>query len=135
VKQTEVMIEVPFHDVDVMRVAWHGHYVKYFEIARCALLDLIDYNYPQMEASGYAWPVIDLRVRYAHPLKFQQKVRVIANLVEWENRLKINYLIQDLATGKRLTKGYTVQVAVDMKTEEMQFVSPEILFDKLGLKL
>lgn len=134
-KQTEVIIEVPFHDVDVMRVAWHGHYVKYFEIARCALLDMMDYNYPQMEASGYAWPVIDLRVRYAHPLKFQQKVKVIADLVEWENRLKINYLIQDLATGKRLTKGYTVQVAVDMKTEEMQFVSPEILFDKLGLEL
>ena len=22
--------EVPFHDVDVMEVAWHGHYVKYF---------------------------------------------------------------------------------------------------------
>ena len=40
--QVETIIEVPFHDVDVMRVAWHGHYVKYFEIARCALLDKIE---------------------------------------------------------------------------------------------
>lgn len=31
-RQAEVLIEVPFHDVDVMKVAWHGHYVKYFEI-------------------------------------------------------------------------------------------------------
>lgn len=133
-KQTEVIIEIPFHDVDVMKVAWHGHYVKYFEIARCALLDAIDYNYPQMEASGYGWPVIDLRVRYAQPLRFQQKIRVIATLAEWENRLKIDYLIEDAQTGQRLTKGYTVQVAVDMNNGEMQFVSPEILFDKLGLK-
>lgn len=133
-KQAEVIIEIPFHDVDVMQVAWHGHYVKYFEIARCALLDTIDYNYPQMEASGYGWPVIDLRVRYAQPLRFQQKIRVIAKLTEWENRLKVDYLIEDAQTGQRLTKGYTVQVAVDMKNAEMQFVSPEILFRKLGLE-
>jgi acyl-CoA thioester hydrolase len=133
-RQAEVLIEVPFHDVDVMKVAWHGHYVKYFEIARCALLDSIDYNYPQMEASGFAWPVIDLRVRYAQPLHFQQKIRVIAKLTEWENRLKIDYLIEDAQTGQRLTKGYTVQVAVDMQNSEMLFVSPEILFKKLGLE-
>lgn len=131
--QTETIIEVPFHDVDVMRVAWHGHYVKYFEIARCDLLDKIEYNYPEMEQSGYAWPVIDLRIRYAYPLQFQQKVKVTATLVEWENRLKINYQIDDLATGQRLTKGYTVQVAVDMSTNEMLFVSPDVLFEKLGV--
>lgn len=131
--QVETIIDVPFHDVDVMRVAWHGHYVKYFEIARCALLDKIEYNYPEMEQSGYAWPVIDLRIRYAHPLKFQQKVKVIATLVEWENRLKINYQIDDLVTGQRLTKGYTVQVAVDMSNNEMLFVSPAILFEKIGV--
>jgi len=131
--EAEVVIEVPFHDVDVMRVAWHGHYVKYLEIARCVLLDKINYNYPQMEESGYGWPVIDLRIRYAHPLLFQQKVRVRASLVEWENRLKINYLIEDFETGKRLTKAYTVQVAVDMQNGEMLFESPEILYSKLGL--
>ena len=131
--QVETIIEVPFHDVDVMRVAWHGHYVKYFEIARCALLDKIEYNYPEMEQSGYAWPVIDLRIRYAHPLRFQQKVKVIATLVEWENRLKINYQIDDLVTGQRLTKGNTVQVAVDMSNNEMLFVSPAILFEKIGV--
>ena len=42
--QHSVEIEIPFHDVDMMEVAWHGHYVKYFEIARCALLDQFDYN-------------------------------------------------------------------------------------------
>ena len=78
--EAEVEIEVPFHDVDVMGVAWHGHYVKYLEIARGALLDKIDYNYPQMRDSGYAWPVIDVRIRYPQPLYFQQKIQIITKL-------------------------------------------------------
>ncbi|MCP4331970.1 MAG: acyl-CoA thioesterase [Gammaproteobacteria bacterium] len=132
--EAAVEIEIPFHDVDVMGVAWHGHYVKYLEIARCALLDKIDYNYPQMKASGYAWPVIDLRIRYPRPLQFRQKVRVTAKLDEWENRLKVNYLIEDMASGQRLTRAWTVQVALDMHNNEMLFVSPGILFEKLGIE-
>ena len=132
--EAEVVIEIPFHDIDVMGVAWHGHYVKYLEIARCALLDQIDYNYPQMQASGYAWPVVEVRIRYPQPLYFQQKVRVKARLVEWENRLKVTYLIEDLETGQRLTKAYTIQVAIDMETGEMLYASPDVLYRKLGIE-
>jgi len=128
-----VEIEVPFHDVDMMNVCWHGHYIKYFEIARCAVLDKIDYNYMQMSESGYVWPVIDIRVRYAQPLSFQQKFTVNAEIVEWENRLKIEYVITDSISKKRLTKGYSVQVAVAIESQEMQFASPDILLAKLGV--
>lgn len=131
--ETEVEIEIPFHDIDGMGVAWHGHYIKYLEIARCALLEKIDYNYPQMKASGFAWPVIEVRIRYPRPLYFQQKVRVKTRLEEWENRLKISYLIEDLKTGQRLTRAYTVQVALDLESGEMLFESPPILLQKLGI--
>lgn len=127
-------LEIPFHDVDMMEIVWHGHYAKYFEIARCALLDTINYNYPQMRDSGYAWPVIDLRIRYAKPAIFRQVVIVRAEIVEWENRLKINYLITDKQSGARLTKGYSIQVAVDMATQQMCFASPTVLLEKLGLE-
>lgn len=130
--EAEVIIDIPFHDVDMMNVVWHGHYIKYFEIARCQLLDQIGYNYPQMQQSGYAWPVIECLCRYAQPLRFGQQVRVVAKLTEWEQRLKINYLLFDAASGKRLTRGHTVQVAVDMSTGEMCFQSPAVLFEKLA---
>ena len=133
--QASVDLEIPFHDVDMMEVVWHGHYAKYFEIARCALLETIDYNYPQMRDSGYAWPVIDLRVRYIKPAVFGQNITVNAVLVEWENRLKIDYKITDKSTGVRLVKGHSIQVAVDMQTMTMCFESPKVLFEKLGLIL
>ncbi len=133
IHHTEIDMEIPFHDVDMMEVVWHGHYAKYFEIARCSLLEKINYNYPQMRASGYSWPVIDLRVRYIKPAVFGQIITILAEIVEWENRLKINYLITDKFTGSRLTKGYSIQVAIDRDTNEMCFESPAVLFEKLGV--
>ncbi|MGL4250381.1 MAG: acyl-CoA thioesterase [Aeromonas sp.] len=129
----EVDVTVPFHDVDMMAVAWHGHYLRYIELARCALLDRIDYNYPQMEASGYLWPVIDVRMKYIAPLRFGQTVRVRATLVEYQHRLKIDYLLYDPQSGKRTSKGYTVQVAVGKQSGEMCLASPQVLLDKLGV--
>lgn len=127
----DVIIDVPFHDVDIMNVVWHGHYLKYFEIARCKLLDQFDYNYNQMKDSGYAWPVIESYVRYAQGIIFGQHIRVRATLKEWENRLKIEYQIFDAESGKRLTKGFTSQVAVEIETREMCFQSPQIFLDRL----
>ncbi|MCG7221776.1 acyl-CoA thioesterase [Acinetobacter sp. I-MWF] len=127
----DVIIDVPFHDVDTMNVVWHGHYLKYFEIARCKLLDQFDYNYNQMKDSGYAWPVIESYVRYAQGIIFGQHIRVRATLKEWENRLKIEYQIFDAESGKRLTKGFTSQVAVEIETREMCFQSPQVFLDRL----
>ena len=62
----------------MMAVARHGHYFRYIELVRCALLDLIDYNYPQMEASGYLWPIIDTWMKQPASLRFGQRVRVRA---------------------------------------------------------
>ncbi|MFT0211451.1 acyl-CoA thioesterase [Pseudomonas sp. F1_0610] len=126
VLQAEVSLEVAFFDVDSMDVVWHGNYVKYFEVARCALLNKIGHNYTQMRDSGYAWPVVDLQVRYVHWAVFGQKIKIIADLIEWENRLVINYLVVDEATGTRLTRGSSTQVAVHMESREMQFQCPAI---------
>ena len=124
-------INVPFYDVDSMRIVWHGHYVKYIEDARCQLLDKIAYNYLAMEESGFIWPIVDMRLKYVASAKFASTIRVFAYLVEYESRLKIEYEIYDLATAKILNKSYTIQVAVDMKSEEMQFESPTLFKDKI----
>jgi len=124
---TEVL--VPFFDVDSMHVVWHGHYVKYLEVARCALLDQLGHNYVQMQASGFAWPVIDLQLRYIRGATFGQRLTVRASLVEWENRLKIHYLISDAETGERMTRASTVQVAVHIDSGEMQLASPQVMLD------
>ncbi len=134
-RSASTIIEVPFHDVDMAAIAWHGHYAKYFEVARCVLLDTFDYNYTQMGESGYFWPVVDMRIRYVSPARFGQSIKVTATLDEWEHRLKIRYQITDAETGKRITKGYTSQVAVRISDGEMLMASPQVLANKLGIEV
>ena len=135
VLQTTIELTVPFFDVDSMDVVWHGHYVKYLEVARCALLDDIGHNYTQMREAGYAWPVIDLQLRYVQSARFGQRLRVHADLIEWQNRLLINYQLQDADSGMRLTRASTTQVAVKVSTGEMQLVSPQVFIDAVEHRL
>ena len=111
---TRIEITVPFHDVDSMGVVWHGNYFRYLEIAREALLKQFGYGYREMEASGYVWPIVDTRVKYIGPVTFEQTIIVQAEVQEFENRLRIGYQIFDALTGKRTTRGFTLQVAVSI---------------------
>lgn len=118
---------VEFYDVDSMQIVWHGNYIKYFELGRCALLDAIGFGYIEMSKSGYAWPVVDVRVKYIRPLVFHQKARIESTLLEYENRLRISYRIIDPETGAVMTKGESIQMAVEVSTMASCFTSPECL--------
>tara|TARA_R110002050_G_scaffold82872_1_gene176973 strand:- start:203 stop:649 length:447 start_codon:yes stop_codon:yes gene_type:complete len=125
-------IDIQFYDVDAMRVVWHGNYVKYIEDARCQLLRKFNYDYNDMEDSGYVWPIVDMRLKYVKSAQFGNKIRVEATLVEYETRLKISYRIFNAESNQLLTKAYTVQVAVNIESNEMQFESPAVLLEKLA---
>ena len=127
----EVTLMTAFQDADPMGVVYHGNYFRFFEEARRQLMEKMNYNYRAMVASGYAWPVIDSYVKYVKAIPFNHSIRVTATLTEWENRLRVDYVIYDAETGARMTKGYTRQVAVDMSNEEMCFASPKVFVDKL----
>ncbi|MDE2139743.1 MAG: acyl-CoA thioesterase [Gammaproteobacteria bacterium] len=114
-----------------MQVVWHGNYFRYFETARAALLRKINYDYPEMQASQYLWPIVELKARFVQPMRYAQRIQVRAELLEWENRLKIAYRVQDAASGKRLSNGYTIQCAVDARSGELQLVSPPVLRERL----
>lgn len=125
-----VEIEVGFPDLDPMAIVWHGHYLRYFESARVALMRCIGYDYPDMQASGYTWPIIEAKLRYARAARYAQRLRVTAGLESWEPCLHIGYLITDAESGERLTIGYTRQCAVDIDGE-LQLCTPEALLQCL----
>ena len=129
-----VPIRVPFFDLDPAGVVWHGRYFQYFELARAALLEGVDYSYEGMENSGYLWPVADAQVRFVRPLTLDQEATVTACLREWELRLVVDYRIED-ENGEIMTRGRTVQVPVEADTLELTLGSPQILIDNVDKKL
>jgi acyl-CoA thioester hydrolase len=131
----EVTLRTQFYDLDPMNIVWHGNYLRYLEQARAALFSEIGYGYREMEASGFAWPIVDLSIKYVRPLRLSQDFIVRATLTEYENRICILYRVFDAATREVLTKARSVQVAVSIKTGELSFESPPQLIDCVRSRL
>lgn len=124
-----------FYDLDPMNIVWHGHYPRFLELGRVAVMDKIGYGYREMVESGFAWPIIDMRMRYARPMRLATPVRITAGIIEWENILRIVYSIVEIASGERVMRASTSQVALSIATSEMQWVSPPALREKLSAYL
>jgi acyl-CoA thioester hydrolase len=127
--ETEFTVE--FYDLDPLRVVWHGNYIKYFEAGRRALLEKIGYSYEEMEKTEFAFPVIEVSAKYVSSLRYREKARIKAILMEYENRLLIRYEIRNAQTDVLTTKGFTTQMAFDIKNNESCFVCPAVLTEKV----
>ncbi len=126
-----IEVTVAFHDIDVIGVMWHGHYLKYFESARWALMDRLDFGFDAMAASGYAWPIVEMHVKYVQATRLGNRITVRASLLEWENRLTVNYLMTRADNHERLARARSVQVAVDATTNALQFATPQPLLQRV----
>jgi len=127
----EAEVTIEFYHLDPMRIVWHGNYINYFEISRQLLLEKIGYGYSEMEKSGYSFPIIEISAKYLDSLRFRDRARIKAILLEYENRLRIQYEIRNVQTGIVTTKGVSTQMAFDLKAGESCFVCPKIFIDKV----
>lgn len=123
--EAEIIIEIPFFDLDPMNVVWHGNYVKYTEIARCNLLDKIGYNYDDMRADGVMYPVAKMEMKFIKSAMFGQKISVKAILDEVEPSLNMHYEIRDAQTKELLFKAKTMQICVEFATQKSVYEAPE----------
>lgn len=129
--RAEVTLTVPFQDADPTGVAWHGNYFRYYDTARVALLERLNFGYRAMAANGQIWPVVDTRVRYLRPIPFGDSIVVEAQLVEWEFRLRLFYRILNRA-GELLNEAYTIQVPVDARTDTLIIGAPAPLLARIS---
>ena len=105
-------LEVPFHDVDVLEIAWHGHYLKYMDRARTHLMRARRLDGEELAALGYRFVIIESHLRHAHPLRYGDRFRVSAWCAEAENRILVRYEIRDLGKGRVAASGETVLATV-----------------------
>ena len=127
--ETETTIE--FYDLDPMQIVWHGNYINFFELGRHSLLEKIGYGYNEMKDSGYAFPVVDISVKYLKSLKYKDRIQIKAILMEYENCLRIKYEIYNSENGETITRGLSTQMAYNIKNNESCFNCPEVLIKKV----
>ncbi|MBQ8887839.1 MAG: acyl-CoA thioesterase [Candidatus Gastranaerophilales bacterium] len=130
--QAETILKVEFYDLDPMNVVWHGNYVKYLEAARCDMLNKLGYNYMDMRNDGFAFPIATVDMKYIKPCVFNQELKVVSMVEEIEPCLIIKYTIFDNKTGEKLFKAKTMQICVDINTQQSVYEAPENLKKKLA---
>ena len=123
---TSVTLKVPYYDVDLMQIVWHGNYLKYFEMARQALfreygVGLRHYT----ENTKYVFPVVRSTIKHISPLRFDDEFTCTAVLKEARVRIVMDFEIKLISDGKLCAKGWTEQVAVILPEMEMAFQIPE----------
>lgn len=127
----EKEFKVEFYDVDSMNVVYHGNYVKFMEVGRCALLDEIGYNYNEMREENFSFPVVDIKVRYLKSLHFNEDAKICSSITEYENCLKVKYEIFN-AKGELCTKAESTQMCVNEYTGESMLTCPENFVRKVN---
>jgi len=72
---------VRYSDTDRMDMVYHGSYVPMLEAARVDTLREIGWVYSEMESNGILLPVIDLRLKYKMPARYDQVLRIETHVV------------------------------------------------------
>ncbi|MEM9066853.1 MAG: acyl-CoA thioesterase [Myxococcota bacterium] len=117
---------VPFHDCDPLGIVWHGHYLKYFEIARERLFDRIGLTLPYFRDHGLHLVVIESRIRHAFPLRTGELLRARCWFKETEQRILLGGEVTNLTHDRRAARAWITLVS--MRGEEMLLETPhEIL--------
>ena len=117
-----VQHEIPFHDVDSLGIVWHGHYYKYFELARTALYRSLNFDIDDMGRLGLTFPVIESQCRHSEALRYGEQVNITAQFREWEYYILIEYRICEAESGKRAAYGHTKQAVCDQSGQLLSCV-------------
>jgi acyl-CoA thioester hydrolase len=120
-----VQIRVPFYDVDMLQIVWHGNYLKYFDLARQALFMKCGFDMSRRREPHYIFPVVRTQVKYLYPLKFNDDFICMARLRTAKVKLVIDFEIRLLEGGRLCATGRSEHAAVKMPEMEMVFRIPE----------
>lgn len=110
-----VELEVPFHDVDITGRVWHGHYLKYFEMARTALFRANGLEDAALVPGRYAFYVIDTHCRHTAPLRYGERFRAAAKFRDVEHRLAVDYEVTNLTLDRSAATGHTLIAVTDLE--------------------
>lgn len=109
----KVSRNIRFEEVDMLQIAWHGHYASFFEDARIRIGSAYRIGYLDFYAHGILTPIKTVYVDYIQPLRFMEKI-TIEGILHYSPAARINseYIIRN-AKGDVAATGFTVQMMLN----------------------
>jgi acyl-CoA thioester hydrolase len=107
-------VRVRYAETDKMGVVYYANYLVWFEVGRTDLLRLSGWTYRDMEADGFALPVVEAHCEYRQSAKYDDEleIRTTGALLS-PVRVRFEYEIIRSADAATLAAGYTVHASLD----------------------
>ncbi|MBI5575672.1 MAG: acyl-CoA thioesterase [Deltaproteobacteria bacterium] len=106
-------VRVIFADTDAMGIVYYANYLKWFEMGRVELLRKKAMVYRDLTSRGYHLPVVEAGVRYHTPARYDDSLRIHAEVRKLGGAsIEFGYVI-DRADGKRIAEGETLHAFTD----------------------
>lgn len=115
-------LRVRYPETDRMGVAWHGHYLAWFEIGRTELMRALGLPYGDLEETmGLYFPVVAAGVRYRESARYDDCL-IVETVIEHIGgaRIRFAYLIRRESDGAPLASGHTEHAALDRSGRPMR---------------
>ena len=127
-KYHETSLQVRFYEVDAYGVAWHGHYVGWFEAGRNDLTQRYQMGPLQLKERSFLAPVVELNCQFKLPATFGSSLIIQTTMERTEvAKLIFHYRVLDQGNGKVLATGSTTHVLTDLKGNLLYWAPPEVL--------
>lgn len=109
--------QIRFEEVDMLQIAWHGHFSSFFEDARIQLGKRYRIGYMDLYDHGILAPIKTIHIDYIHPLKFMEEI-TIQGVLHYSQASRINseYIIRNSENRVSAT-GFTVQMMLNTEYE------------------
>jgi acyl-CoA thioester hydrolase len=121
----ETPMKVRFYEVDSYQVAWHGHYIAWFEVARNELASRFGLDPMQLKEAGLMAPVVDLTCKFKLPARYNDEV-IIQTSMERTETAKLIFHYTVMRDTEVLAEGGTTHVLTDLMGTMLYKVPPAV---------
>lgn len=127
---TRTEVKIRFNEVDSLGIAWHGHYVRYFEDGREAFGAEHGLGYLDVYENGLVTPIVQLTCDYKRPLTYGDSILIETTYVDnLAARIHFDYKIYQLERRELVATGSTTQVFLDRHSRELLLSMPSFFED------
>lgn len=118
---------INYYETDMMGIVHHSNYIRYFEEARCDLMEQINCNVKELEDKGISIAVVDVYSKYIVSLKFDDKVKIYTKLTNLSaSKMEFEYEVRFADTDILAAKGKTTHCCLPHSSKPISIKKADI---------
>jgi acyl-CoA thioester hydrolase len=119
---SETRLRVRYAETDQAGVVYHSNYLVWLEVGRVEWCRDQGFNYREMEQEDAWLPVVEARVKYLHPARYDDEIIVRTRVIQLRTRtVKFAYQVMRASDGRLLAEGETHHVVMNKEGRARSF--------------